>query len=264
MIPTDVAAPPPTEDQASRPAPAAPARAAAPAGGPRFWAGVLLCCAALAASGVLRVWQERRVDAMLLEGRQSPFPLEELPMTLGPWVGSEAQLDPEIAKATGAVDHAFRRYVNQQTGAAVDLIALYGPATNMYVHAPEVCYPGTGYTRVDGPDIRKVPLGDGREAPFRSLVYARGENGVSARQEVYYAWRYFDRWSPDSVKHKQYERIPGMFKVQLAREVLPGELREVANPCESLLGYLMPELERRIEAAEAARAGTADAEATAS
>ena len=44
---------------------------------------------------------------------------------------------------------------------------------------------------------------------------------------------------------KQFERVPGMYKVQLARRLTEQERRDVGNPCESLLEVLVPEIERR-------------------
>lgn len=223
--------------------------AARPEGRWRFWVGAALACVALVGSGGVRLWQERQVATLLEEGKHSPFPLAEMPLTLGPWRGETAKLDPRVAANTGSVDHIFRRYTNQLTGAAVDVIVLYGPSTQMFIHAPENCYPGAGYLQVEGAGSRVVDIGEGRRAPFRSLVYAKGEAAAGVRQEVYYSWRYLGKWSPNVGTHKEFERIPGMYKVHLAREVSERELREVGNPCESLLEHLMPELERRIEAA---------------
>lgn len=248
---------PPQVAQVQAPAPARPRRW-------RYWAGVALTCLALGASGATRLWQEQQVEVLLEEGRKSPFPLEEMPMNLGPWKGQATKLDPQVAAGTGSVDNVFRRYVNQLTGAAVDVIVLYGPTTNMFIHSPEICYPAAGYQLGAGPDARMIPIGEGRSAPFRALVYTKGDSGVSIRQEVYFAWRYLGRWSPDVGSHKRFERIPGMYKVHVAREVGENELRGVGNPCESLLEYLVPELERRIAAARPSAAAPPTAAAPAS
>ena len=62
---------------------------------------------------------------------------------------------------------------------------------------------------------------------------------------MYYSWRYLGHWSPDVGTHKQFERVPGMYKVQLARRVSGRERRDIGNPCESFLAALLPEFERR-------------------
>jgi len=223
------------------------------------WIRVTLACTLLICSGFLRGEQLRRVEKLLEEGKHSPFSLKDLPIDLGSWKGEDTELDPRIAAGTGSVDHVFRRYVNQLTGTAVDVIVLYGPSTHMFIHAPERCYPAAGYTLGEGPDAQAIPLGEGRNAPFRSMVYVKGTEARPERQEVYYSWRYRNQWSPDVGTHKEFERIPGMYKVHLARAVTDRERREIDNPCRQLLTILVPEIERR-----AAEARDKVAEATAS
>jgi EpsI family protein len=231
-----------------------PEVAAATTTGPRSgrpavrWGPVLLVCVLLVGSGVARWWQSGRIGAMLEQGKRSPFPLETVPMTLGEWKGKATEFDPEIARKTGAIDSIFRHYVNQQTGVGVDVIVLYGPSTEMYIHMPENCYPRAGYAEVAAPAEHAIKAG-GIEAPFRSLLYAKGEGGQAELQEVYYSWRYNGHWTPQVGTQKQFERIPGMYKIHLARLVKEGERREVGNPCEALLHELLPEIERRFSAA---------------
>ena len=112
---------------------------------------------------------------------------------------------------------------------------------------PEVCYPAAGYAQVAGPDSREIKAG-ALSAPFRSLVYSKGEGGPGELQEVYYSWWYNGRWNATTGVQKRFERIASMYKVQLARRVNPGEKRDVGNPCESLLHELLPDLDRRMSA----------------
>lgn len=212
------------------------------------WARVALACVILMASGGLRLWQEHRIQHALKRGLESPLDLQTVPMSLGPWKGEPTTLDPQIARATGADQVVTRRYVNQQTGAAVDLILLFGPAVDMYIHMPEACYPAAGYALAAGPEEHAIPTGHG-EAPFRALVYSKGEGARADRQEVYYTWRYNGRWSPHVGKQKHFERISGMYKIHTARHVLERERRDMGdNPSEQLLRVLLPEIEGRIAA----------------
>ena len=140
------------------------------------WARVALVCVLLAASGGVRWWQARRFQALSEAWKESPFPLEELPLSIGPWRGEAVQMDEQIARATGATDHILRRYVNQTTGVKVDVIVLYGPATSVFIHRPETCYPSAGFEMADAPTAHTVEAG-ALHAPFRALVYVRGEGG---------------------------------------------------------------------------------------
>ena len=223
--------------------------------GPWVWVRTGLVLALIAGSGGVRLFQMRRVDAKLASGRESPFPLSTIPMTLGSWVGKTTAMDPKIVEATGSTDQVTRQYIDQRTGVALDVIVLYGPTSDIFIHSPELCYPKAGYA-VAGDMFEKSIKAKGATAPFRSLAYSKGETGQVELQEVFYAWRYNGRWSTAVSSPKESERIPGMYKVQIARRLLPNESRTTDNPCEAFLEVLIPNLESRITAqAPAARKG---------
>jgi Protein of unknown function (DUF3485) len=209
------------------------------------WSRVALACAILIAAGLLRWWQEQRIQAVIETGKVSPFPLKSLPMTLGSWRvpgDKEGTLEPEIVQATQSVDYIQRHYVNEQTGVGVDVLVLYGPST--IAHVPEVCYPGAGYKQIDAPRSRVFPVVGG-QAEFTSLIFAKGEGGAVDRQQVFYALRYGGHWSAD-LDYKVINRLPGLYKIQLTRRVGERERLDVGNPCEAFLEAMLPEMERRI------------------
>lgn len=200
----------------------------------------------LAASGAVRAWQAGRVQSILTEGRNSPFPLATIPKSMGDWKGEDAELDPQIVRGTGSTDLITRHYVNGRTGVALDVIVLYGPTSDMFIHSPEACYPKAGFDRVEGPAERPVSSEHANKIPFRSLVYRKGEGGPADLQEVYFTWWYDGRWSTSVSSPKASERIPGMFKIQVSRQVRPKERRDLDNPSESFLGHLTAEMEDRM------------------
>jgi Protein of unknown function (DUF3485) len=209
------------------------------------WVRVVVACVVLAAAGTLRWWQGERVKAILAEGRMAPFPLQSLPMTLGHWYVPEQReetLEPEIQSALNCTDFLRRHYVDERTGVVVEVLILYGPST--IAHFPEVCYPGSGYRLVEGPTARTFAIG-AQPASFNSLVFVKGEGGMADRQHVLYALRYDDHWTTN-IDYRKLPRLPGLYKIQLTRRIGERERLDVANPCESLLETLLPELERRI------------------
>jgi hypothetical protein len=243
--------------------PAAPGVAAAgPGSRPRRvpWFGLALAVALLAASGAVRAWQSWGVNEALRRGLESPFPLSDLPMTLGDWKGEERELEPEVAAATGCTDHIVRSYRNDKTGSRVDLILLYGPTTEVIKHSPMICYPYAGFSTAASPEGRAVEVG-GSSYPFLSMVFAKGEGDQTLREEVYFTWgaAYPGRpgvtWGTDMGPWKRLARIPGLYKVHLQRFVAAQEAREFGNPCEAFLGELMPWIDGRYGRATEARAG---------
>ena len=220
-----------------------------------LWARVGLAVTLLAASAAGRAWQARRVDHALRDGRVAPFAVAELPKTLGPWVGSDITMDPIIARATGSTEQIQRLYQNTITGQRVEMIFLFGPSTEMFIHDPGTCYPAAGYERVAGPLPHQIAApGDAPPWPFQEVIYTKGEGGAADQQEVYFSWRYEGRWTPGMITRKTSERIPGMFKVQVARPIRDREIevRGIGNPCEAFLTSLMPEIDRRIAQGRAA------------
>jgi len=210
------------------------------------WVRLALVCSLLLISGGVRLWQAGKVEAVLQEGRVSPFPLEQVPRVLGDWRGEDTKIDSKIARRTGATDLVTRRYVDQRTGASIELILLYGPTTEVFNHVPELCYKAAGYSKKAGPDVREIEV-DSHALPFRSLVYTKGEGGQAEFHEVFYSWRFTNHWSPEiEGTFKRFERIPGLLKVHLARKVSDQERRDIGNPCEDLLRVLLPELESRL------------------
>ena len=196
-------------------------------------------------AGLLRWWQEQRVKAVITSGRVSPFPLKDLPMTLGNWRvpdNQEDTLTPEVIQITRCVDYIKRNYVNDLTGVAVEVLVLYGPST--IAHVPEVCFPGAGYTLVDGPHARVFPV-PGDQASFTSLIFSKGEGGAADREQVFYALRYGGHWTT-VLDFKTINRLPGLYKIQLTRRVGDRERLDISNPCEAFLEAMLPEVERRI------------------
>jgi hypothetical protein len=194
-----------------------------------------------------------RYAEMVEAGEKAPFALEEIPMTLGPWKGEEAKLDSEIARVTGASDMASRIYTDQRTGVKLGVVVLYGPASKVYIHSPETCYPRSGFHQVD---LRMIqPIDNGREkVPFASLLYEKGGGSTADRHQVYYSWHYGRRWSAAALMQKQVDRLPGMFKVHIDRRVGLHEKIDADDPGIEFLEYLMPYLQRRIDEASSPHA----------
>jgi hypothetical protein len=232
---------------------AAPRRGAGSASGPveaggMPWARLAIVAAILSASGGTRLWQERRVERTLERGRVSPFPLADLPMTIGPWEGRARELDRRIVQGSGSTDIVTRRYVNQRTGVGLDVVVLYGPTSDMFIHIPELCYPAAGYAPLPGVADRAIDIEGtaARTAPFRSLAFTKGEGGLADSQEVYYSLWYDGRWTTQSTSPRASQRIPGMYKVQVSRPITGRERRDLDNPCEPFLASLVGEIEARM------------------
>src|SRR4051812_15943550 len=71
--------------------------------------------------------------------------LDELPLTLGDWVGERMEVKPGQAGA-GVAGCIQRRYVQRQTGSTVVMALVCGRPGPVSIHTPEACYGASGYT----------------------------------------------------------------------------------------------------------------------
>jgi hypothetical protein len=213
------------------------------------WAWMAVTCLILGISGGIRFWREWQFATIAAQGQTSPFPLAGLPWTMGTWQareGSEAQLDPQIARIAGASDHIARDYDDRKTGERASALILYGPGATVSFHTPDVCYPATGYRLVKGPIDRTITV-PGVKAPvrYRWAIYAKQVGGVSRYEESYYTFLHKGDWLPNAVdRWKVFRYYPGVYKIQIQRPVSSlGENGE--GPCESLLAELVRQINDR-------------------
>lgn len=133
--------------------------------------------------------------------------LDQLPLEIGDWVGSDTPVDANIIERTDTDAHVSRRYAMNAGSGVVSLwIAAGVQARDLMPHRPEVCYVGSGYTLVkhETPDL---DLRDGTLLPCNVMEFSRG---VLNRERVlvfyYYLvdgeycrdvsdWRYKAMWT---------------------------------------------------------------------
>jgi hypothetical protein len=225
------------------------------------WIWMALACTFLAASGLVRVWQDWRFQNVYTREVVPDFPLSSLPRALGTWVdkGETSTLDPQIARIAGSIDSMMRTYVDRRTGVVVEVMVLFGRSEQVSVHTPEVCYPAAGYQLGEAPVENGVPL-DGQPVTdpaalprFRSMTFVRPGKFLE-RQEVFYAFRQNGHWSPDPDGNwKSLSLGQGSYKIQIQRRIAEQERRffdREHNPTVQFLGAFLPEIERQIASAK--------------
>jgi hypothetical protein len=210
------------------------------------WTWMAVTCLLLAISGGVRFWRDWQFSALATQKAVSPFPLSQIPWAVGTWQareGSEAKLDPLIARIAGASDHITRDYDDQKTGERAAVLILYGLGTNVAFHTPDVCYPATGHRLVKGPIDRTITV-PGVEVPvrYRWAIYAKQVGGISHYVESYYTFHHKGDWLPEAaVRWKMFRYDPAVYKIQISRDV--SSLSENGEgPCESLLAELVQQI----------------------
>jgi hypothetical protein len=207
-----------------------------------------VACVLLGISGGIRFWREWQFQALAKGSAACPFPLDDLPRSLGSWrsnPGSDGQLDPEVAQLAGSSKNIIRDYVDEKTGERVTVLVLYGLATRVYGHLPEICYPAAGYRLVGEQVLHEIAIPDSTSPlRYRSAIYMKKFGGIGRYEEACHTFLHHGQWQPNTANRwKLFRYYPGLFKIQLSRTVseLSGD-----SPTESLLRELAREISSRI------------------
>lgn len=222
--------------------------------GKSLWVGTALVFVLLGVSGGVRYWRDRQFQTLSEESKTSPFPLKELPATLGTWhqvEGSEATLDPEIARIAGSSDHLIRNYIDGKSGETATVMVLYGLAQIVFAHTPDVCFPAAGFRPVTpGRDVNIPIAGSTRPARFRAGIYSKDLAGTGIYEESFHSFRNNGNWWSEVGQHwKSFRYHPGMFKVQVQRRISGIQTKD--SPLEGLAGKIVEEIERRLAEGQA-------------
>lgn len=223
------------------------------------WAWAVIACVLLGASGAVRAMQDRRHKDERSYVEDCPITLASLPENLGVWrlvEGGDKRLDDLTMRITGGTQHVMRSYVDARTGVTITVLVLFGPAVPVLPHTPDVCYPASGYGRAGGPSDASVKYSLGRdsqgrpvagEARFRSSVFQKAVGRQVVREAVYHSFRLDGQWSASIGDGRKFpRRNPGIFKVQVQRQVAEGESLDAGDPMEQFLAALLTEMEKEI------------------
>ena len=176
-----------------------------------------------------------------------------IPNKLGVWhlvEGGERTLDDLTMRITGGSQHMLRTYADDLTGVSLTVLVLFGPAEPVLPHTPEVCYPSSGYAldrRAFGLDRKfaraTMPrAADLRAARFRSAVYPKigGRAMHAGRRSTTRSGSTGDGRPTSAAGRKFPRRNPGIFKVQVQRQVAEGRACGQDDPMEQFLSPCWP------------------------
>lgn len=134
-------------------------------------------------------------------------------LALGDYQSEEVPADFEIKEKSRVT---CRRYVSQaaDTGAVVSITT--GPPGAVATHAPDVCYPASGYTVLTAPKKETIDLPGGGTATFFAAEYEKKSSTRTDRQKVRWAWAApGGRWdAPDNPRFSwSYMSEPELYKL---------------------------------------------------
>jgi hypothetical protein len=107
--------------------------------------GRLLIAALCVAATQAAVWGLQRRTA-LLAAQTANFDVNALPLDLGSWTGTVAELDPRLFKQVGALKMTNRTYHNDVRRQAATHLATFSTADMLVPHPPQLCLTESGWT----------------------------------------------------------------------------------------------------------------------
>jgi hypothetical protein len=164
--------------------------------------------------------------------------------------GPDGILPPEIADLAGSSDHWLRIYQDEKTGERVNVLVLYGMATSVFAHRPEICFTGAGF-QTNGPARDEKVTVESSNTPvrYRLAYFAKSSGPVQQQVEVCHSFFHNREWLPylDS-RWKMFRQHPAMCKIQIERFADSTSLE--TSPSVSLLAGLADAIDRRLADAE--------------
>lgn len=149
--------------------------------------------------------------------------VSQVPERIGEWtVIDEAPIGQSALTMLECAGYINRKYQHNETGKIVNLAILVGPPGPIAVHTPEVCFSSRAYDQETDRKEVEIVSDSGSPNSFWSLDFVT-KNVLADRLRVYYAWSPGSIWVASQSPRYAYAALPGLFKLQLAAEVPPGD-----------------------------------------
>ncbi len=172
--------------------------------------------------------------------------LDRVPTTFGDWTPEPLRYDPEEMARAGIRAGLHRQYRNARTRESVSVLLICGRGGPLCVHTPEVCYAGTGYRAVGASTQKVLDLGEAGRHDFRVVRFTKPDGVPQAQLEIYLAWSRDGRtWTAPETPRASLARAPALYKLYVAREVLPNT-RSEGDDAHAFLRRALPELRRTL------------------
>ena len=166
-----------------------------------------------------------------------------VPRELGDWTAESRAISTDVLVTAGAGHYVARKYTNQTTAQAVDLLLIHGDPIRMHEHTSELCFPAAGYDRAGFARTGLVRVGPSVAGFAVTEFIGRGSNAPN-RVTVWCGWRDdTGHWIP-TLKRRQVAKVEDVWRLMASGHSLPVEAGgRQPEPCEAFLQVALPELE---------------------
>jgi hypothetical protein len=175
-----------------------------------------------------------------------------VPMTVGPWVGSEMKAEKATLEMAGAVSHVSRRYVNAETNQSVDLWLIVGHARDICRHTPDICYPSQGYAQIGTRVKHRIePTGDSEHPATFFTAKFRNESAAGGHIErVFWAWNGNepgkDQWEAPEYQKQFYGNNRALYKMYFTAQMVDADEDIPQNVAVDFAKLMIPEINKAL------------------
>jgi hypothetical protein len=203
-------------------------------------AGLLLVTLAGLVHGV---WTGRWEPSRDLE--EAAARVQAVPLQVGDWQGEGVKVKHDEFAQAGAVGYWMRLYRNTQTGEAVTVLLMCGPAGKMSVHTPDLCYGGVGYEVTESQAQEVVGTSRPADTFWSARFRKAGPAGESALR-IRWAWSADGTWQAPEGPRWTFAGAPFLYKLYIVSTDEADGPREGADANLRLLRALLPELRKTL------------------
>lgn len=231
---------------------------------PVIVAGVLI----LALSGWEAVISDRfRGSGISMEVVKERF--EKVPMEIPgtSWIGEDIDVDAEILRVAGALNHINRRYTNE-AGDTVDVWLICGHARDVCRHTPNICYINQGFRQRASEMKHEINAPGEEKAMFYTASFTR-EAGGFERVRVFWAWNGNDPergntvWEAPDNQKRHFGNNTALYKLYFTARMGDDEDDADDNLAVDFAKIMLPEINKALFPEEPGATSGADAAADA-
>ena len=200
---------------------------------------VIIAFAFLISSGLVHgIWTERWQKSEALESACAR--VEQVPLVIGAWQGTDLPLDPEELAQAGAESYWMRSYTNKKQ--TVTVVLMCGRAGRMSAHTPEICYQGLGYQIVDSAMRQEIQLFGSGKGEFWTARFIK-ETGSGSDLRLFWGWSADGVWKAPSSPRWDFRGQPFLYKLYVVHNTTRHQ-RPEEEPGVEFLRQCLPEFDK--------------------
>ena len=152
---------------------------------------------------------------------------QDVPKDLGPWRGTNNDVDEQVKDTAGAVGHVSRTYTNAVTGQQVDLWLIVGHARDILRHTPNVCYRTAGFRQLGTINKHSIEVAGEEPATFATAQFLKEDSHSRNQVRVFWAWNGNEPgkevWDAPESRRLYYGNNPALYKIYFTTGVMDDE-----------------------------------------